>query len=212
MPGQSEGAASLRDEFARLVAFRHACKDFDESRPVSPNDLSFILEAGRMAPSSLGLEPWRFLVIEDNALRRRLRPACWNQSQVVTSSALIVIQALKADLAPTSDYPRRMLGRLVDTPAELDEAMEIYRQIAHGDLVGWSVAQCHIAAAQMMLAAAAIGIDTCPMGGFEPAAVAEVLGIDRMRVEIALLVAVGYRVHAQPQHRRLMTKEIVQYR
>ncbi|MGO8919663.1 MAG: NAD(P)H-dependent oxidoreductase [Stellaceae bacterium] len=202
----------MREEFLRLLQFRHACKLFDERRPVARADLDYVLEAGRLAPSSLGLEPWRFLVVEDHALRRHLRPACWNQSQITSAGTVIVILALTADLKPETGYARRMLGRLVASEGELEEALQIYRGITHGDLAAWSVAQCHIAAAEMMLAAAAIGIDTCPMGGFEPEAVADVLAIDRSRFEVALLLALGYRAQAQPAKHRLPLSDLVEYR
>lgn len=202
----------MRDEFMRALQFRHACKLFDEKRPLARADLDYVLEAGRLSPSSLGLEPWRFIVVEDRALRRHLRSACWNQSQITTAGAVIVILALKADLKPESGYARRMLRRLVATDGELEEAMQIYHGITHGDLVAWSVAQCHIAAADMMLAAASIGLDSCPMGGFEPEAVAEVLGIDRARFEVALLLALGYRAQPQPPRHRLPLAELVEYR
>jgi nitroreductase len=202
----------MRDEFMRLMQFRHACKLFDEKRPVARADLDYVLEAGRLSPSSLGLEPWRFIVVEDHALRRHLRPACWNQSQITTAGAMIVILALKSELKPETGYASRMLRRLLASDAELDEAMQIYHGITHGDLAGWSVAQCHIAAADMMLAAAAIGLDSCPMGGFEPEAVADVLGIDRARFEVALLLALGYRAQPQPPRHRLPLSELVQYR
>jgi nitroreductase len=202
----------MRDELMRALAFRHACKVFDETKPVSRADLDYILEAGRLSPSSLGLEPWRFLVVQDNGIRRHLRSACWNQSQITSCSAVIVIEALVADLSPKSGYAAKMLRRLVASEGELAEAMEIYRQIAHGDLVSWSVAQCHIAAADMMTAAAVIGVDSCPMGGFEAEAVAEVLHIDRSRFEVALLLALGYRAQPQPAKHRLPMDELVTFR
>jgi nitroreductase len=200
----------MREEFLRALQFRHACKVFDEQRALPRADLDYILEAGRLSPSSLGLEPWRFLVIEDRALRRHLRPACWNQSQITTASALVVILALKSELKPETGYAKRMLRRLVNSETELEEAMEIYRDIVRGDLTAWSVAQCHIAAAEMMMAAAVIGIDSCPMGGFSPEAVAEVLKINRGEVEIALLLALGYRARPQPGRHRLAMTELVQ--
>src|SRR5690242_18167230 len=108
------GRQQMREEFLRALQFRHACKVFDEKRALARTDLDYILEAGRLSPSSLGLEPWRFLVIEDKALRRDLRPACWNQSQVTTASALIVILALKSELKPGTGYAKRMLRRLIN--------------------------------------------------------------------------------------------------
>jgi nitroreductase len=202
----------MRQEFMRALEFRHACRRFDETKPVSRADLDYILEAGRLAPSSLGIEPWRFIVIEDRALRRHLRAACWNQSQITTASAVIVVLALKADLTLDSAYPHKMLRRLVSSEGELEEAMRIYRDIAHGDIASWSVAQCHIAVAEMMTAAAVIGLDSCPMGGFEPEAVAEILHVDRAKYDVALLLAVGYRAEPQPPKHRLPMEELVEYR
>jgi nitroreductase len=200
----------MREEFLQALQFRHACKVFDEQRALPRADLEYILEAGRLSPSSLGLEPWRFLVIDDKTLRRQLRPACWNQSQITTASALVVIVALKSELKPETGYAKRMLRRLVNSETELEEAMEIYRDIVRGDLTAWSVAQCHIAAAEMMMAAAVIGVDSCPMGGFSPEAVAEVLKINRGEVEIALLLALGYRAKPQPGRHRLAMSELIQ--
>ena len=202
----------MREEFLRALQFRHACKLFDEAKSVARADLHYILEAGRLAPSSLGLEPWRFIVIEDRALRRRLRAACWNQSQITSASAVIVILALKSDLTHDSPYAHKMLRRLVSSESEVEEAMQIYRDIAHGDIAAWSVAQCHIAAAEMMMAAAVIGLDSCPIGGFEPEAVAEVLHIDRAKFNVALLLALGYSAQPQPPKHRLPLEELVEYR
>jgi nitroreductase len=188
MSSQSR-ASDLRDAFGQALEFRFACKHFDEKRVLPRADLDYILKAGRLSPSSLGLEPWRFLVI-----------------------VVVLALALKEELALDSDYPRAMLRRLVASESELEEAMQIYRDIARGDLVGRSVAQCHIALAQMMMAAAVIGIDSCPMGGFEPEAVAEVLAIDRKRFEIAVMLAMGYRAQPQPSKQRLPLAELVEYR
>jgi len=210
LPG--DATSNPRDAFARALRFRFACKVFDDSRKISPADLDYVLDAGRLSPSSLGLEPWRFLVVQDDMLRRRLRPSCWNQVQITTASAVIVILALKADLAPSSEYPRRMLSRLLPPGADLEELMKIYRGIAHEQRTAWSIAQCHIAAANMMTAAAMIGLDSCAMGGFEPEAVADILGIDQAKYAIAVMVAVGYRGQPQPPKQRLPLSELVTYR
>jgi len=212
----SEGARTEQDQareaFANALQFRFACKLFDGSKKIPDADLAYILEAGRLSPSSLGLEPWRFLVIRDEALRRRLRSACWNQAQVTTASAVVVILALKTELEPDAPYARGMLARLLPPGASLDEVLTIYRDIAHEHRTAWSVAQCHIAAANMMTGAAVIGVDSCPMGGFEPEAVADVLGIDREKYAIALILALGYRAQPEPPKQRLPMSQIVTYR
>ena len=66
--------------FSDVLAFRHACKIFDENRAISDSEWAQILEAGRLAPSSFGLEPWEFELIENKNLREKLRGACWGAS------------------------------------------------------------------------------------------------------------------------------------
>ena len=78
--------------------------------------------------------------------------------------------------------------------------------------MAWSVAHCHIAAANMMTAAAAIGVDSCPIGGFDRASVHRVLGIDETKHEVALILCLGYRAQPQPLKRRLPLAELVEYR
>ena len=90
--------------FSDVLAFRHACKIFDENRAISDSDWDQILEAGRLAPSSLGLEPWEFELIENKNLREKLRGACWGQAQIASASKLLIIYAKISDLAPNSDY------------------------------------------------------------------------------------------------------------
>ncbi|KJR43846.1 NAD(P)H-flavin nitroreductase, partial [Candidatus Magnetoovum chiemensis] len=80
------------------------------------------------------------------------------------------------------------------------------------DITQWSIAQCHIAAANMMTAAAFIGIDSCPIGGFECEKVREALLFDPINYEIALIIPFGYRKNPQPQKNRLPFDEVVEYR
>ncbi|HSO06179.1 MAG TPA: nitroreductase family protein, partial [Pelomicrobium sp.] len=156
------------------------------------------------------LEPWRFIVAESPAVRARLQAACENQPQVGGCSVVVAILALTADLYPDSDYVRSMLRREVADEAAFRQFLDYYRAYARrGDLTQWSVAQCHIAAANMMTAAAAAGLDSCPIGGFDAAQVGEILGVDERRHEVALLLALGYRAEEQPPRQRLPLPELV---
>lgn len=203
----------MRDQFMKALQFRRACRSFDETKRVARADLEYILEAGRLSPSSLGIEPWRFVAIEDDQLKRRLRPSCWNQVQITTASALVVILARNADIAPNSPYIRRMLARMSPRDSQIDTMVDLFREMPHGaSLLDWSIAQCHLAAAMMMMAAAAIRIDSCPMGGFVPEAAADILGIDRAQFEIALLLALGYRAQQPEPQQRLSFSEVVEFR
>ena len=105
----------------QALQFRHACKKFDPLRRISPGELEQILECGRLSPSSFGMEPWRFLVIQDPGLRERLRKPCWNQAQITDCSELIVILTKHQDVEPDSSYVQRMFARR-NLPEEAEKA------------------------------------------------------------------------------------------
>jgi len=79
--------------FEESLNFRHACKIFDENKKISAEDMKYILEAGRKSPSSFGMEAWKFLVITNQELKAKLRPACWDQVQITSCSHLVVVLA-----------------------------------------------------------------------------------------------------------------------
>ena len=194
--------------------FRNACKRFDESRKVAKEDLDYILEAGRLSPSSFGVEHWRFIVVESPDLKKQLQVACHNQPQLANCSHAIAVSALLEDhLAPGSDYVKQMFERW-DMPEEgLRGTLWFYEtMVSQYDIRWWSIAQCHIAAANMMTAAAVIGIDSCPIAGFDDAQVRQLLDLDKKKQEIALIVALGYRVEDPRPKSRLPMTELVEYR
>jgi nitroreductase len=195
--------------FMDAMHFRFACREFDRGRRVEKADLDLILEAGRLSPSSMGLEHWRFVVAESAAARRALQDACEGQPQVGASAAVIVILALTADLAPDGEYVKRMLRREAPDEAGYRDFLAFYRRFAGGvDLRGWSITQCHIAAANMMTAAASLGIDSCPVGAFDEAAVLKATGVDPGRFAVALVLPLGYRRGPQPPRQRLSPGEL----
>jgi nitroreductase len=200
----------MPDAFMQAMRFRFACRDFDPGRPLKTADLEFILEAGRLSPSSLGLEHWRFVVAHSPEAKQALQHACQDQPQVGSSAAVIVILALVADLAPDSGYVQEMLRREVPDEQAYQELLAYYQQFAAGqDLRAWSIAQCHLAAANMMTAAASLGIDSCPIGGFHEEAVLKTVGEEPARYAVALLLGLGYRRGSPPPRQRLSLPELV---
>ncbi|KJU83415.1 NAD(P)H-flavin oxidoreductase [Candidatus Magnetobacterium bavaricum] len=194
------------------MQYRHACKVFDESREVSDEDMRFILEAGRLSPSSFGLEQWRFIVARSGTLKQQLMAACFNQQQLITCSVVVSIAAKVQELTPGSDYVNKMFERRNYPPDTYQWIVQFYQSYYKQiDVLPWSIMQCHIAAANMMTAAAFIGIDSCPIGGFEPQKVRDVLQIDPGKEDIALIIPLGYRKGPQPPIYRLSFDEIVQY-
>lgn len=200
------------------LQFRHACKRFDPERHVPEAELEEILECGRLSPSSFGLEPWRFLVLRDRPLRQRLREACWNQPQITDSSVVVVILTRSADLRPDSDYVREMFLQRKGSEEAARASLQRYRAHMESEVeprmsyYAWGSKQCYIALADMMTAAAAAGIDSCPVEGFEKDAVERVLEIDPSHWEVAVLFALGYRVAGQPTRHRLPFDQVVEYR
>lgn len=191
---------------------RYACHAFLPERAMPREDIDFILEAGRLSPSSFGLEPWRFVVVSRPEEKAVLQQACFNQPQVGGASCVVVIVARVSELHPDSDYVRRLIAR--EYPGEATvPALENYRQFhAMTDVPAWSITQCHIAAANMMTAAAAIGVDSCAIGGFIPGAVKTQLGLIDDRYEIALILPLGYCAEPAPAKQRLPLADIVDYR
>ena len=190
--------------FSDVLDFRHACKIFDENRAISDSDWDQILEAGRLAPSSLGLEPWEFELIENKNLREKLRGACWGQAQITSASKLLIIYAKISDLAPNSDYIFRMVSRRMDKNQDAHKAYmgvvnSVLEQVglAPNLVFGWAKAQCFLSAMNMMNAAAFLGIDSCPIEGFVERDVNEILGVNPNIKRVALILPFGYRIQEQ---------------
>ena len=203
----------IKEELLKAFQFRHACKLFDENKKVSREDLDFILETGRLSPSSFGVEQWKFLIIESQEIKNKLKAACYNQAQLTTCSHAVAILAKIEELSPENDYVRRMLDRYGFGEKEKKGFDDFYSSYYKSiDVTWWSISQCHIAAANMMTAAAVIGIDSCPIGGFDPEQVRNILDVDKNKHEIALIVPFGYRANPQPQKNRLSIEELVEYR
>lgn len=202
--------------FEEAMAFRHACKRFDDTKKIPKGELEALLETVRLSPSSFGMEPWRLIVVQSEALKARLQPLCWNQQQIVTCSDLLVftsdIDAVKGDSA----YVKQMFARrgldAEATAAYVKRYGEYLTPLeADGRLLeNWTAKQCYIAAANLMTHAAVLGIDSCPIEGFEKEAVETALELPPHQ-RLALIVTLGYRVDTPKPRQRLDSKEIVSY-
>lgn len=204
----------MKKKFLNAMNFRHACKLFDTSRGVSEDDQKYILETGRLSPSSFGIEHWRFLVVRDDSMKQKMQSACYDQPQVGTSSFIIITLAIKEPfLDPDSEYVTKMLKRFGFDDENYNRLKGFYGKYYQDiDPVDWSVSQCHIAVANMMTAAAFVGIDSCPIAAFDPEAVKELLNIDKEKYEVALVVPFGYRAKEPGDKHRLSFDEVVTFK
>lgn len=202
----------MKSQLLEIFRRRHACHLFQANRTLAEDDLNFILEAGRLSPSSFGLEPWKFVVMSSQSQKLELQSACYQQPQVGTASVVVVVMAKLAEMDPDSDYLRRLMAREYPGDA-LEGALKNYRNFhAATDIKAWSEHQCHIAAANMMTAAAGIGIDSCAIGGFEPEEIQRMLGIDPNNMQPSLILAFGYCAQAAGEKLRLPLADLVEFR
>ena len=184
------------------LRWRYAVKAFDTGRKIPAETWKALEEALVLSPSSYGLQPWRFLVVDDAAVRAELRPASWNQGQVTDASHYVVFAAkVRIEEADLDRFVARM-SAVRGTPAE---KLEPYRKVMLGDLVlgprskviaDWSARQTYIALGNFMTAAAALGIDTCPMEGIDPPKYDEILGLAGSGYQTVVACAAGYRAAA----------------
>ena len=200
--------------YLEILKFRHACKIFDESKKISAGEFDFILEAGRLSPSSTGLEQWDFLVVQNKELREKIKAVSWNQAQITSCSHLVVILAKIKEIKVGSSYIDKMIARRADKNIEAIAARQKFFLLSNfkndDELTfQWSHEQCMIAATNMMNAAASLGIDSCPIEGFDRHALNEILGLDESEKRVAIVVPFGYRLNPQPEKLRRQRSEVV---
>lgn len=207
--------ASRNEKILDVFRFRHACKKFDASRTVSDDDFRTILEAARLSPTSFGFEPWKMIVLHDPAIKRKLYPLAWGaQNSLDGASHFVVLLARKTpDLIHDSNYISHMMQDIQRQPDEIvQQRREKYRVFQEEDfellesdraMFDWAGKQTYIVLANMMTAAAYLGIDSCPIEGFQRRAVDALLAkeglFDPSRFGVSVMVSFGYR--AEPPHR-----------
>ncbi len=195
----------MENDFSKAMHFRHACKVFDENKIISDEDMRFILESGRESPSSFGMEAWKFLVITNDALKAALRPHCWNQVQITSCSHLVVILAGIESVKPQSGIPKARFMRREMPQEKLEFYLDLYAKhlsdtlSSDENIFSWTARQTYIAAANMMTAAAFIGIDSCPIEGFDKTAVEQTLGLNTSKFQLSLILPLATESKNSPR-------------
>lgn len=200
------------NKFLEAMHFAHACKIFDETKKIPHDQLQDLLDAGRLTPSSFGLEHTRLLVIQSQELKNTIQPFCWNQKQIPTCSELVVFKSKIKDIIAPSQYieesmqkrglDERYMQRLKDFQ---DENFKSRKEIED-----WSMKQAYLMASSMVNCAAYLGIDSCYIEGFERENVERMLGINPQEERVALLVCFGYRIKEQKSKNRIPLKELAE--
>lgn len=180
------------------LEWRYATKVFDPTRSVSDADFETILDAMRLAPTSFGLQPFRVVHLANRGFRERLKPLCWNQSQITDASHLVAIQTVVAITPEMIDDHIQRIASVRSVPvADLD----VYRGMMGGMLLqhpaakAWAQRQAYLAMGFGLEMAASLKVDTCPIEGVDTAAcdaaLADLMPLDGY--ETVVLVALGYR-------------------
>jgi len=201
-----------RQDYINTLYERHACKQFDAGRTIPAADFNFIVEAGRLSPSSFGLEHWHFLIIRSPEIRKRIQAVAWNQPQVIEASELMVILARK-NVRSSDPYMQKQFGRRELPEAKKEWYLKTYAKFidSRSDVMieEWSKRQCYLSAANMMNAGAFIGVDSCPLEGFDTEGVEAILEVDTAMFSVALMIGFGYRSGKRSEKLRLSLEEIV---
>jgi nitroreductase len=186
---------------------RRAVKHYDPAHRMTDDEARRLLSLAMLSPTAFNIQNWRFVVVRDPELRRQIRAVAWDQAQVTDASLLIV---LCADLKAWERDPARY-WRLAPKPVQdfLVPAIGQYYSGREQVQRDEAMRSCGIAAQTIMLAAKAMGYDSCPMDGFDFDAVGKLINLPSDHV-IALMVAVGKAIKpAWPRPGQLAYDEVV---
>jgi nitroreductase len=208
------------DHLLTALRWRYATKRFDPLKKIPPATWEAIEDALVLTPSSFGLQPWKFLVIDHPGVRANLLAESWGQTQVTEASHYLVLTA-RTDLAAADidSWMARMTavqGSTLQTLAPLKGMIEGFAQsMSHEARHAWNIRQVYIALGQLMTAAAVLGIDACPMEGISPAGYDQILGLQGTGYATVVACALGYRAtddrHATLPKARFDHSKIIQH-
>ncbi|MCS7062713.1 MAG: NAD(P)H-dependent oxidoreductase [Methylacidiphilales bacterium] len=187
------------DTLLSALRWRYATKQFDPTRKIEDPLWHSLEQTLILTPSSYGLQPWKFLVITDPALRAELRTHSWHQPQVTDCSHYVVFAA---KIRISTEDVAHFIETIAHTRAQSLDSLEFYRQMILKDVVNgpraaiateWAIRQTYIALGNFITAAALLGIDTCPMEGIDPEAYNRILNLPAIGYTTAVACAAGYR-------------------
>lgn len=185
-------------ELIKNLEWRYATKRFDPEKKVSPEHLAQLKKAMRLSVSSYGLQLYKVLIIEDKALREKLKPQSWSQDQITDASHLLVFcnyreiysEAIDDFIRLTAEKRKTDIDQLIKygdfIKMKLSEKSEAERK-------SWLEKQPYIALANLLMACAELKIDACPMEGFEPEQYNRILNLDKKNLNACVVATIGYR-------------------
>jgi nitroreductase len=192
-------SAIKTEQLLEQLNWRYATKQFDPQKKISATDWAALETALQLSASSGGLQPWKFIVVTDPAVRAKLQPASYGQAQIVSASHLVVFASKNNFGEAEVDEHLKNVSKIQGAPLE---ALAPYRAMLVGGIVksmdeaarnAWARNQAYIALGNLLASAALLGIDACPMEGFDHAQYDEILGLKAKGFASAVIATVGYR-------------------
>lgn len=188
-----------RDQLLDRLNWRYATKQFDPNRKISSQDWATLEDALLLTPSSGGLQPWKFIVVTDPAVRAKLLPASYGQPQITNASHLVVFAAKKnfseADVDVFITHAAAKRGVPVESLAPFRDMLVggIVKSMDEPARDAWARNQAYIALGNLLTSAALLGIDACPMEGFDRAQYDDILSLNKQGFGSAVIATLGYR-------------------
>jgi nitroreductase len=178
--------------------WRYATKKFDATKKISTEDLNFLKEAIRLSTSSFGLQLYKVIIVENTELRAKLLPAAYGQTQITDASHVIVFANQTIVNDSDIDTYVKNVSETRGVPTEALSGFGDYMKGAVNPIpadakVVWTAKQTYLALGNLLNAAAELKIDATPMEGFDAKKFNEILGLDALNLNAAVIATVGYR-------------------
>lgn len=209
------------DQLLDSLRWRYATKQFDPSRRIPDETWAAIEESLVLTPSSFGLQPWKFVVVENPELRTQLLDESWKQPQVTDASHFVVltsrIDLTSEDIERWIDCMSLLQGKSAEQLAPLKGMIAGFSErMSHQERQEWNIRQSYIALGQLMAVAAVLGVDACPMEGISAKAYDRLLGLEGSGYATVVACALGYRneadKYAQTPKARFDLEEVIEHK
>ena len=180
------------------LEWRYACKKFDKNKKLNKEQVDALKKAFNLSATSYGLQPLKMLIVQHDEIKEKLFPLSYYQQQVNTCSHILILCIDTAfgekDVDAYFDLEKNIRGVSEDVVGKFRQQLKlIYNKKDRKDIDLSAIYQAYIALGTLMTVCAEQQIDSCPMEGFDPEKVDELLGLKTKNLKSVLMLPVGYR-------------------
>ena len=207
------------EKLIESLQWRYATKKFNQAKKIDYTTWSSLEKALVLSPSSYGLQPWKFIVVQDQAIKESLKAVSWNQSQVADCSHHVVF-VIKEKM--DEGHINHFIEQSAKVRGIEASSLDGFKKMMIGDLVmgprshvitEWAARQAYIALGNFMTSAAVLGVDTCPLEGIDTAKYDEILGLVGSGWKSVVACPAGFRAeddkHASVPKIRFDSSELI---